>query len=539
MWSFRPTRRGVVMGGLAIGVGFGLGYLVDRPAWWDADAILDADFANARFRWDNQTFGDEAAFLAAIGGVGAGGFRSIGPYVAPGAPELVVNGTFDTDLSGWTSAIDGAGSSAAIVSQSARLVSDGTAGTGGKGGGAGIYQALPTVPDRAYRLRFTNSGPNSLSLRAGSGIYLSNSYSAGVRAPAGAPYIEAFNADGETTYFYAFRSAAGECNLDGVSVQECLPFKNYDPAGVTIEIEATAPAVPTSKALFGLYSTGPNDEANIRLNGSNQLIVQMNYAAGTVAQLNLGTITAGQSFKVRAGWKTNAFYAQLNDGPILADTLGTVPGFGFMRIGSDSQGTVWDGAISRIKLWACGGIGQFVGEIDNAIHAEGDSFMGGAYGAILPSTLGAAMGRTVYNTGAGGNTMDQISARLIAAPAEIRAKTTVIWDGDQNGMTTVGEYCDLLAAGIAALGHNRFVLIPPCLNFGQSDLSAEAEIRDEFVARWPNNVFDWRSALTLDEDGVPVSSMYHDSATDATHLSQAALDLVAPAVAAFIEAKGW
>lgn len=526
------------MGGLAIGVGFGLGYLVDRPAWWEANAILDADFANSRFHWDGQTFSSEAAFLVAIGGVGAGGVRTIGPYVAPAAAELIVNGTFDTDLAGWTSAIDGT-SSAAVVSQAARLVSDGTAGTGGKAGGAGIYQALSTVLDKAYRLLFTNSGPGALSLRAGNGIYLSNSYSAGSRAPSASPYIEAFNADAATTYFYAYRAAVGECNLDGVSIKECVPFKNYDAAGVTVEIEATAPAVPTSKALFGLYSSGPNDEANIRLNSSNHLVVQANYGGATVVLIDLGAVAPGQNIKVRAGWKSDAFYAQLNDGPILADATGTCPSFGFMRIGSDSQGTVWDAAINRVKVWAGGGLTQFIGEIDNAIHAEGDSFMGGAYGAILPATLNTVMGRTVYNTGVGGNSMDQISARLISAPAEVRAKTTVMWDGDQNGFTTLSAYCDLLAAALAALGHHRFVVIPPCVNHGQSNLSTEVAIRDEFMARWPNNVLDWRNVLTLDGNGVPVASMYYDSGTDPTHLSQAAMDLMAPAIKSFIDARGW
>jgi hypothetical protein len=250
-------------------------------------------------------------------------------------------------------------------------------------------------------------------------------------------------------------------------------------------------------------------------------------------------VAPGQNIKVRAGWKKDAFYGQLDDGPILSDTSGGFPGVGVMRIGSDSQSGGWDAAIARVKVWGGGGLPQFLGEIGDLIHAEGDSFIGGAYGIVLPSGLSTLMARTVYNTGVGGNTLDQISARLISAPAEVRSKTTVIWDGDHNGFTTLGAYCDLMAAALAALGHHRFVVIPPCVNFGQSDVSAEAAIRDEFVARWPSNVLDWRNVLTLDGNGVPVASMYYDSGTDTTHLSQAAMDLMAPAIKSFIDARGW
>ncbi|WP_423068393.1 hypothetical protein [Devosia sp. CN2-171] len=523
------------MGGLAIGVGFGLGYLVDRPAWWEANAILDADFANSRFRWDWQTFGSEASFLAAIGGVGAGGVRTIGPYVAPSAAELVVNGNFDTDLAGWTSVLNGT-SSAAVISQAARLTSDGTTGIGL--GGAGIIQSFATVLDRAYRLLYTVLPSLTPSVAVGNALYANNSFSA-TRAP-GATYTDTFSADGATSHLYYFRGAAGGAvNVDSVSVKECLPFKNFDPSGLTVEIQATVPASAVLKPLFSVYSAGPNDEANIRLSGTGHLIVQANYGAATVGVIDLGLVASGQNIKVRAGWRKDAFYGQLNDGPILSDTSGGFPGVGVMRIGSDSQSAVWDAAIARVTVWGGGGLSQFLGEIDDLIHAEGDSFMGGAYGVVLPSGLNTLMARTVYNTGVGGNSLDQISARLISAPAEVRSKTTVMWDGDHNGFTTLSAYCDLMAAALTALGHHRFVVIPPCVNYGQANVSVEAAIRDEFVARWPNNVLDWRNVLTLDGNGVPVASMYYDSGTDTTHLSQAAMDLMAPAIKNFIEARGW
>ena len=136
MPRWRTNRRSVVMGALAAATGMGLGELVAPAlAWWNDDALLDADYANGRFRWDGQAFDDEADFNAAIGGSSSGAQRVIGPYVDPAAPELIVNGDFAAGLTGWSNVLNGT-STAAIAAGALKLTSD--AATGNGAGGAGI-----------------------------------------------------------------------------------------------------------------------------------------------------------------------------------------------------------------------------------------------------------------------------------------------------------------------------------------------------------------------------------------------------------------
>lgn len=534
MWSFRPTRRGVLMGGLAIGVGFGLAYLFDRPGWWDAEAILDADFANGRFRWDGLSFDNETAFLAAIGGSKAGAQRTFGPYVDPAAVNLISNGTFDTDLSGWTPVLNGV-STAAVVSGAAHLTSDGTSGTGA--GGAGITQAITTEVGEGYLEEFTRAASQSGS-RLGStalGFDLG-----GISANAAGANINAFNGRTTTSHIYHFRTGSGSSDVDNVKVRKAAPFKGFVQNGNIVRIAATTPAAASGeKCVFSYYNSPTHDIASVFWNASGELRVRVTRGAVTQADLNLGVISPSSAFELLVSFKLNAFYAQLTGGPtVQLDLSGDHPGVCFMKIGeSPVASTAWDGSIGRVRIYAGGGADLFYSLQPTAIHAEGDSFIGGAGGINLPTTLQGVMSRPVYSTGAGGNTMDQISARLVAAPAAIKDKVTVIWDGDNNSMTTVSAYADLLAIGLA--GISRFVVLPTCVSRGQSDVSAELAVRDEFLARWPNNFIDWRNVLPMNGD-VPADAMFRATdGSDNIHLSQAAMDLMAVAIASFITAKGW
>lgn len=504
--------------------------------WWDANAVLDADFANGRFRWNGVNYSDETALLAAIGGTKTGIRRVIGPYTLPGAPELLANTDFN-DLTGWTSVLNGT-SAVAIFSATAQFTSDGATGTGQ--GGAGITADVTTEANTPYALEVqTPSFNGTSSMRFGSTLYGNEGGSFGLLSP-NTLWRLPVSGRGVISKLYLYRAAAGVANVDRVSVKKATIFAGFEQGGFTAEISAKAPPThATTKMLATFHSGGLTDRVAVYRNTSGTLIVQVRYANGDVANLTLGTLADDEVFKVRFGAKTNQFYAQLNDnGVIFTDLTGTMPPLGRLSLCQEADATlIWDGDLYRCTVINGGGLGQFIEGIDRLIHFEGDSFAGGAYGVVLPSSLATVMGRAVYNTGAGGATMDQISARLIAAPDEVRAKTSVIWDGDQNGISTVAAYCDLLATAITALGHNRFVVIPPCVNFGQADLSQETAIRDEFLVRWPNNTLDWRDFLTL-SGGVPIAAMYYDKDTDTTHLSQAAMDLMAPAISAKIVAVG-
>ena len=108
----------------------------------------------------------------------------------------------------------------------------------------------------------------------------------------------------------------------------------------------------------------------------------------------------------------------------------------------------------------------------------------------------------------------------------------VFWDGSPNGLTTVSAYCDLLAAIVSTLGHNRFVLIPAAIG----GASQAAAIRDEFLARWPNNTLDWRPFIP-NTGGVIDAGQFQG---DGVHLTEAAMNaFVSTGLGPFLESKGW
>lgn len=496
-------------------------------AWYDPEAILDADFANGRFRWDGSTYADETTFLTAIGGSKASAQRTIGPYVAPSATELIVNGTLATDLTGWTSILNGT-STATIVSAAARLTSDGTTGNGA--GGAGITQGFTTVLDRAYGALFD-------AVTGTTGFRVGGTTDTGVGGAGGSKsvgsYAESFSADATTSYLYAFRSGVGNGGADNISVKEWLPFKNFVQGGFTARIRGVTPASASgTKVAFSLGQFGVTtdiDHVDLLYNASGELHVTVRYGGSTVADLNLGAVAVSTAFDVLLSAKADAFYAQLNSVlPILSDTAGGLSGFAGLYVAKSQQGNNWDGGDPRVQLWSGGGADQFYGLIEDAIHFEGDSFAGGAGGVVLPTTLQSLIGRTVYNTGTGGAAMSLISSRLVASSTAIKDKVTVIWDGGYNVAASIDAYADELEAGL--VGIDRFVIIPACISRGQADLTVQNDIRDEFVSRWPDNVLDWRDVLDFDGSALDDTMYLATDGSDNIHLSQAAMDLMAEAI---------
>ena len=82
------------MAPLSLGLGLDPGSSRAGPNWAAPAALLDVDFAAARFFFKDRHFASEAAWLSAIGGTKSGSKRTIGPYDIPGAPEAVTNGSF-------------------------------------------------------------------------------------------------------------------------------------------------------------------------------------------------------------------------------------------------------------------------------------------------------------------------------------------------------------------------------------------------------------------------------------------------------------
>lgn len=495
---------------------------------YGGDIPFEADFARNRYRWNGVLYFDEATFLAAVGGVAVGNVITVGPYIAPDAPQLITNGQFTTDLTGWTSVLNGI-STVAVVTSRAQMVSDGTTGTGG--GGAGLTQTITTVDGQAYYLTYTN-GTASSANRVGTTLYGSDLGGGGTQSAGARSSI--FSSNGVAAFIYFFRQGAGTATVDDVSAKVALPFLNYTPASITIKIEGKTPSTASgTKDAFEL-SGSPNTNVRIGYNSSGHMTVSVLRYNSPVASLDLGAVAGATDFSIIASLTTNGFFAQLNGGLIVSDTAGILPGLGLMTIGSDVAGNTWgNGEIYRIAI---GGAG-----LTEGYRTEGDSFMGGAVGVSLPTTMQTLMAKAVVNTGVGGSSMAGIRDRmLLASNAGLLGLTTIIWDGSANAFVSVDAYCDELAAGLAALSHSRFVLIPECNPSGSSGATQARtlSILNAFETRWPGHVLDWRNVLVMN-GADPAAAMFADLPGDTVHLSQAAMDLMAAAIDTFVTTRDW
>ncbi len=437
---------GAAAGAAALGLGIGLGLPRMGSTWWRDGALLDADFAGGRFVHLGRTYPGKAAFLAAISGAEADGTISIGPYVAPDAPELLSNGDFSAGTGGWAAAQSG-----------------GTPCSLSDGGGFGRITASATdspaalhpvtvAVGRAYQVR---SKVRRVSLNARP-WYTSNANGAGGFGAAGptvssTSFVETVNTlstlGAVTTLYIGARAIANPANgvfeLDDFSVKECTPFPGFVPAAVSGVIEATTPATPVgSKVLWqtddGMMDHGlgtPNERNYIRLYWAAdrhlRLLVAYQTAAGTVttqADLDLGLIEPSTPFKVAFSAAPNSFVAALDGQPAVSNTSGTFPGAAIMRIGrSQTTANNWDGAIGRLTLWSTAKPTEELEDLSAAgpghgIVAWGDSLTagGGASGAATryPAVASAAFNPDcpVSNQGIGGQTSTAIAARQGGVP---------------------------------------------------------------------------------------------------------------------------
>ena len=179
----------------------------------------------------------------------------------------------------------------------------------------------------------------------------------------------------------------------------------------------------------------------------------------------------------------------------------------------------------------------------NNIRTEGDSLMAGAYGVSLHAYINTLLPPplNLTNAATGGSTMDNIKDRIFDINnAQYLSHTTIIWDGSQNGITSVISYVDIVEEAIVKLGHGRYLVIPPITPYGTSYSGSEAEaIRIEMQSRWwASNIFDWHEHL-INTNGDIAQSEFHDAPTDVWHLSRGGAARLALGIITRLENKGW
>lgn len=345
---------------------------VKGVGWWDASAVLDMDFANGRFRWNGVSYSDETAFLAAIGGSKSGITRTIGPYVAPDATELVVNGDFASDVSSWAAA-QSLGGPASIAFDGGEL-----ALTGASADSPVARQQITTAPGRAYQARAkvrrgtgnTTQAPK-LAITSSSNGALNGAqhYGQGLNNGSNvfAEQIRNFAMHGTSAYVglrALFNPATQVYNLDDVSVKECSPFQGFTPGEVSGVIRGVTPAVASgNKVVWQLDADMVTEAILIERNylrlvwdASEHLRLIASYQTATnvtseQANLDLGVVSPLTPFVLAFSATANAFSASLDGQPAVTDVSGLFPGCAVMRICRSQSGDTWDGAINRVTLF--------------------------------------------------------------------------------------------------------------------------------------------------------------------------------------------
>lgn len=492
-----------------------------------ASFVLDA--ANNRGWLNGKQYETEAALLEAAGGQRSGFVRTIGALVR--GPELVGNGNFDSDVAGWTS-------NAVNVSlswDSGRLIL--TNNTGALSAVA-AYQSIPMDPKRAYQ-----GGYKLVAGAFSSRLAFFGATTAAFRKSVIPPYTPVGTWTGTASAgpdcaIVMFRADsianAGSVTVDEITVKEVVPFKGWNVGGYRQRVTARTPAsLDTTQVVMELSddltltaASGNSVQSRVRLEYRPDTSMHLIVTSASIEQadLNLGTVAPDADFTAEFRVGLTTVSAKLNGSAYTHSGLSYgAPGVARLHLASSGMGEAWTGAITSTAVW-CLGI--------TSVRFEGDSYIGGASGVGMPIAYCALSDRIVTSTGFGGSDMTGIRSRILDPNnRELLPAITVFWDGSPNGLTTVSGYCDQLQDCISALGHGRFVVIPPAIG----DNTLKAQIRDEMARRWPSNTCDWRPYI-LNSAGVIDSSRFQ---SDGIHLNATGMAEAATGLKALLDAKGW
>lgn len=359
--------------GTAAALAIGPSLAASHRGWSPPGAILDADFTRGRFAFAGRNYASKPAFLAAIGGSEASGTISIGPYIAPIAPELISNGNFAAGATGWTTTQAGLGPATSSVVGGELVVAGNSANCPFAG------QGVSVAPGRAYLARGKvrgaggGFGPNFWIAANANGTGFTGS-GGGINVTTGlVESVCTFATVGAATTMYVgaravFNPAVGSFGLDDYSCKQCTPFAGFVPMAISGVIEATTPAVASGTNVLWQtddgaidFSSGNATERNyIRVywdSGKHiHLLVSSQATAGsatTQADLDLGIVEVSTTFRVAFSAAPNSFVAARDGQPALSDTSGTFPGAAQMRIGrGQTTFNNWGGTIGRVTLFA-------------------------------------------------------------------------------------------------------------------------------------------------------------------------------------------
>jgi hypothetical protein len=535
------VRAGLTPAALIKGVG--------APAWVGRDnlgvpALMTLDGAGNRGWHNGVAYSTEAAFLAGIGGSKSGEGRTIGPYVAPDAVELVSNGDFSAGLGGW------AALGAALASVvNGELVLDGNGVTNA----SVASPAMAVVVGKAYQYKAMyrrGTAANAALVLASPSAGLSPSVILGNNnTTANVTNTGGFAAEG-SAHYVALRIPAttptGTVIADNISVKEASPMVGWVPGKAALVVDFVAPASVPALTVLATMEDGAGsasrNKIRLYLDTDGHLKIGVTTGGALRSTTDLGAVTLGAAGRVHFTSANNRVFAALGTALPSLITGFSTEGVYALYLGRSFSGETWTGTLSKAVLHAK--------ELapDRAIVANGDSYVAGVSGASVVGGIIAAGRAACVGIGAGGSALAAQLGFLRANPGLANA-VYLHWDGDANGYGTTAADLALYAQMLALLGHQRFIIIPPCVRANSADKAAPTvALAAALKAAYPANTYDAQAFLATLSDGsggdlaavaagqIPPSCLQ----ADATHLTVTAMNAAMANVrTTVLDANGW
>lgn len=492
---------------------------VGAPVVGPADALFYLDVAG-QCRLGTTIYADEAALNTALGVTKSGEARSYPVHVAPGATEIITDGSFaGGGLDSWASgpAYTSNGSVAVVSNQ---LVAS-------RNGAAAAYRCSRPVTletTKAYRLTATRVGTTgsltSAYLAAAGGGDLNASISVGAFSNGA---LELDFAPSVTSFFVGLNtsgavSSVGTLTTDDYSLKECAPLAGWVQGGFSVEINATAPnghAAVQCIACFGddggASGLGTRNSVRITRNTAGNIIVDVHNNASSQASLNLGNVADNAAFNVRIAVTNNRFSGSLNGGTVVTDTSGTLPPLAGMRLGRDSAiGSIaaWGGTIQSVTLWP-----EALADAELPNPFDAITVLGDSRAVAIADDLVTATARATSNQATGGQDFAGTLTVAQGLASYLRLRNVVLVQYRNTG-ETLQQCLDGLRGIIAAIGHERIYIEPmwPAITESQQAIvdGYNAALLGEFAA-YSLDAED-QAAFLLDLADRPTGDGIHDDA---------------------------
>lgn len=508
-------------------------------------ALFHADYANDLFWLAGSTYADETAHNVAWGATKTGLVRQTAAPLVTGA-ELVANGTFDSDVSGW-----GIVNGATITWVAGRAMI-----TGNGGNTPGLSRSIAPATGRAYRASATGErvyGSPSVGFHIGPNANLGGSVLVvGVSTADGPVDVSGYFGAGGAYVGARLNAIAanGTGYVDNLSVREVVPFAGWAEqatAGVTVVVAGTTPAAASGdKVVYQADDGGTRNRLRIVWGADKALRAISTVNAVDVCTVTLGTVEVSTAFRLAVSLAANVFRAALGGGAAGSVTGQATPGLCYMRIGRSYTGETWDGGIDTVTVWPAVQSAAMVETLSGpAVAAWGDSLTAQGYPALAAAAFSPP--RAVYNGGVGGETSTQILARMAAANRSLTERVSWLWAGRNDLYSAIDTVANVAAMAALVTGGRYLVgSILPWTTDSPAGVDQRTAINTALAAAYGARYVDIYAALVAANDGSPedlsdIAAGWTPRSlrADSGHLNTAGYTVAANTWVAATVAMGW